>query len=231
MPRFLIRLTTAGLAAAAIAPATAAALTATVDKPCYSRVPTQGSEPIVTTITGGTPGANFRLTATGAGKPSGSSGSTSGTFDAAGNAVAQINDVITPSGGIGPVPGQTITLAVTDYGTGAEAVEVPVATAKVTNLSIDVSAKPRNPRRSRRVRVSGTPFAGRRLFGFVTTEKGSKVLRRFELGKANVCGFVADKAIVAPVSYEAGNYRLWINVGKTLRKKQALAYTFRIYKF
>lgn len=211
------------------APAAGAALTATVDQRCYTHVPTQGSQTIVVTIAGGTPGANFLVTAAGPGKASGSSGSASGTFDAAGNAVAELADVSPPSGSIDPLAGQKVTISVTDYGVGETA--FPVVQAVITNLAMDVSNKPRNPRRPRRVRVSGTPFAGKTLYGFVTRPGGRKVLRKFRLGKANACGFASSRQIVAPIDYRSGEYRLYINAGKRLNKARALAFSFRLFTY
>lgn len=217
------------IALLAVASPASAAPTVTIDKPCYSHVPTGGTEPIVATITGGTPGADFLLSATDPGEGRGSAGSVSGTFDATGNAVAQITNVFPPSGSISPLRGQAVNLSITDYGSGAT--DVPAGKAVITNLTIDVAARPSNPRRPRLVRVSGTPFAGKTLYGFVTKSKGTRVLRRFRLGKGNVCGFAGSKAIVAPSNFKSGTYQLYVNAGMRLNKPRALGYTFRLYTF
>ena len=218
----------AALTFVAFAPVASAAVTVAIDRSCYSHVPGQGTQPIVATITGGTPGANFLLSASDPGEGRGSAGSASGTFDAAGNAVAQLTNVFPPSGSIGPLRGQPVNLSLTDYGSGQT--DVPVGRAVITNLALDVASKPRSPREPRRVRVSGTPFAGKRLFGFVTKPGSSRVLRRFALGKANRCGFATSKEIVAPRSFASGEYRLYVNAGRKLRKPLALAYSFRLTK-
>ena len=222
--------TIAGLLVAAgaliAAPSASAAVTATLDQACYTHVPTQGSDPIVATLTGGTPGAGFVLAAQAPGKPTGSSGSASGTFDAAGNATAQITDISPPSGTIGPTRGQAVSLTVQDFGAGGA--EQPVGQTLVTNLALSVASRPTSPRAHRRVSVSGRPFAGQRLYGFVVKGTSRRVLRRLSLGTANECGFVTSRQIVAPRSFAPGSYRLYVNVGRTLDKSRALGSRFSI---
>src|SRR5689334_9114102 len=102
--------------ATALAPATAGAATVTLDKPCYGHIPAGGSEPIVATITGGTPNGRFQLIFTAPGKGSGSAGSQSGDFDAAGNATVTYENIFPPHTTISPIPGQRVDVSITDYG-------------------------------------------------------------------------------------------------------------------
>lgn len=226
MPRPTVLLA-AGAAALLVAPATASAVTGTISKTCYMHVPTRGSEPVVVALSGGTPNAGYVLAATIPGKGLGSAGSTSGDFDATGNATAVIKDVSMPGGSINPSKGRKIDLSVKDYGAGA--VETPLGSTLVTTLSLNVSTKPRNIRRRRLVSVSGTPFAGQALSAFVVKGSSTKVLRRIPLGKANACGYVSRKAIVAPRTFKIGSYRLYVNAGRKLVKKRAIYSTFSIY--
>ncbi|MFL5845309.1 MAG: hypothetical protein ACJ762_11490 [Solirubrobacteraceae bacterium] len=214
------------LAALAVAPAAASAVTVTLDRTCYTHVPTAGTQPIVATITGGTPSANFLLAATVPGKGVGSAGSVSGTFDAAGNATAQLTDVFPPGGSIDPLKGRKVDLSVADFGAGGA--DVPVGSTLITNLALTVSNKPRNPRKARVVRVSGTPFGNLPLYGFVTKPKSGKVLRRFSLGKSNACGYASAKRIVAPRGFKSGKYRLVVNPGKKVAPSLGLSYGFQI---
>jgi hypothetical protein len=230
----MIRRTTlvVGLAtcAAALVPGSALAVTGQADKACYSHVPTKGSEPIVVTLTGGEPGASFLVTASVPGHGWGSAGSAPGTYDAAGNGTVQITDVYPPSGTIDPVRGGKIALSVRSYAS-AGTFDTPLGDVLVTNLAIDVASRPSNPSSRRKVRVSGTPFAHKRLYGFVVRGKKSKhVLRRFSLGRADVCGFAATKAVVAPKGYRTGTYWLYVNAGGKLNRAHSLAYSFRIYR-
>lgn len=225
----LLRATLLVALAAAIGPASALAVTGSANKACYSHVPTKGSEPVVVSLAGGVPGAGFVVAATIPGKGWGSAGSASGTYDAAGNATAQITDVTTPSGTIDPVKGGRIALSVRDF-TAAGPVDTQLGTVLVTNLAITVASKPTNPRKRRRVTVSGTPLAGRRLFGFVVKGKSRHVLRRFSLGRANVCGYASVKAVVAPSPVRYGRFRLYVNAGRKLAKTRALGYRFRVYR-
>jgi hypothetical protein len=208
----------------------AAAPTVTLDRPCYSHLPTKGSQPIVAQITGGTPNADFLLSAEAPGQAAGSSGSASGTFDAAGNATAEITDIFPPSGTIDPDRGEALEIDIQDFGAGTPA--TPAASTLVTTIAISVANKPTSPHRKRRVRVSaGNVFAGQTLYGFVTKLHSKHVLRRFRVGKANVCGFASTRAIVAPRDFRTGKYRLWINAGRKLNRKLALGFAFRIFRF
>jgi hypothetical protein len=213
---------------AAVPAAASAAVTATLNQACYTHIPTQGSDPIIATLAGGTPGAGFVVAATVPGKGTGSAGSASGTFDAAGNATAQITNVSPPSGTIGPTKGQTVTLSIQDFGAPGGPVETPIGSALITNLALSVASRPSSPRAHRTVSVSGTPFAGQQMYGFVVKGTSRHVLRRISLGRANACGFVSDKEIVAPASYAPGTYRLYINAGRTLDKAKAIGSKFRI---
>lgn len=218
----------AGAAAVALtAPAVGAAATVTVDRACYAHVIGGGSQPIIASVTGGTPGASFQVIATIPGKGEGSAGSNTGTFDAAGNGFTGIENVFLPGGGISPSAGRKVDISVKDFGSG---VVMPGPSPRITNIAADVSSKPRNPRRARRVRASaGSAFAGKRIYGFVTKGTSKRVQRRISLGKANVCGYVSRKAVIAPRSNRTGNYRLYINAGKKLSKRNAIQYKFRIF--
>jgi hypothetical protein len=216
-------------APAVAVPAAALAVTGGANKACYSHVPTKGSEPVVVSLAGGVPGANFIVAATIPGKGWGSAGSASGTYDAAGNATVPITNVTTPSGTIDPVKGGQIALSVRDF-TPAGPADTQLGTVLVTNLAMKVASKPTSPRKPRRVTVSGTPFANRRLYGFVVKGKSRRVLHRFLLGKANACGYASRKAVVAPTPLRYGRFRLYVNAGKKLAKARALGYRFRIYR-
>lgn len=225
------RLLTAVAGAAAMTaavPAGADAATVTLDKPCYGVVPSGGSQPVVATLAGGTPNGRFQLIFTVPGKASGTAGSQSGDFDAAGNAVITYQGIRPPMTTINPSKGQTINVSVTDYGAGGA--EQPAGSFKVSTFALSVSAKPRNPRSARAVRVSATPFAGQTLYGFITKPGSSKVLKRFKVGKGNVCGYAGRRAVVAPTRYRIGSYKLYINVGTTLKRREAISFSFSIYR-
>lgn len=225
LPRLLLATAAVSLATAGAA---SAAPTVTLNQDCYAHLPGTGSEPIVATIAGGTPGADFALTARG--KGGGTAGTTSGTFDAAGNALARIDGVTPPSGTTQPTKGQVLEISIQDFGAGGA--ETPVATALVTTIALQVAAKPRNPRLPRRVRVSaGRAFARKTLYGFVTKPGSGRVLRRVRLGRANVCGYAATRAVVAPRGQAAGNFVLYVNAGPRLVKRRAVGFRFRIIRF
>ena len=216
-------------AVALIAPAAASAVTGSIHQACVTHVPTKGSQPILITLTGGTPGAGYVVAASVPGKALGTAGSADGNFDAAGNATTQIADVFPPSGTINPIKGQAVDISVQDFGVDG-APSVPIGHVLVTNLALTVSSKPSSPHARRAIRVSGTPFAHRSVFGFITKSHGSHVLKRIALGRGNVCGFASTKAVVAPKDFRVGTYRLYINAGKKLNKRKALFTSFQIFR-
>lgn len=223
--RCLLALAGAVATTAAIS-ASADAATVSLNKPCYGKIPLGASEPVVATITGGTPNGRFQLIFSVPGKASGTAGSQSGDFDAAGNAVVTYEGIHPPRTTIDPSRGQTINVSITDYGAGG--VEQPAGSFKVTTVALDVATRPSNPRRKRAVKVSGTPFADQTLYGFVTKSNSSRVLRKFKIGKGNACGYAERRAVVAPRSYRTGSYRLYVNTGSKLNKDLALWSSFRI---
>jgi hypothetical protein len=216
----------AGAAVLLATPAAASAVTGTISKPCYSHVPTKGTEPIDITLAGGTPGAGFVIAASAPGKGLGSAGSASGNFDAAGNAITQITDVFPPSGSINPIKGEPIVITVKDFGAGA--VDTLIGQTLITNLTMDVSSTPRSPRAHRKISASGLLFAGVPVYGFVVKGTSKKILRRISLGTGDACGYVSAKGVVAPKSFKTGSYRLYINAGSKLNKPLALYSTFRL---
>lgn len=218
----------AAVAAAALAfPSAAMAVTGTISAPCYSHIVGSGTQPLIVGLTGGTPGAGFVMAATAPGKGLGSQGSTSGNFDAAGNALATITSIFPPSGSIDPLKGDAIAITIKDFGI-TPTVDQLLGQTLITNLDLDVSTTPRSPRAKRSVRVSGTPFAGRRLYGFIVKGTSRKILKRFAIGTGNVCGYASTKAIVAPKSFRRGTYRLYVNAGTKLDKPNAIRSGFTI---
>jgi len=218
-----------GLAAV---PAVGSAATITPSAPCYATLYDDSKpsgqklqyQPMVGTITGGTPGGRFQIYGVG-----GKAGSQVGNFDGAGNASYTIASYSTP--GINPSAGRTVKLEVTEFlGAGGTPI-TGSASVKVSTIAVDVATRPSNPRKARVVRVSGTPFANQKLYGFIVRgSKSSKVLKRISLGTANACGYARKRAIVAPSSYRTGSYRLYINAGKKLDKSKAIANGFRIFR-
>jgi hypothetical protein len=210
------------------APSAASAVTGAISAPCYTHIPTVGSAPVVVNLAGGTPGAGFIVAATGPTGGVGSAGSATGTFDPAGNGSAAITDVSPPSGSIDPIAGEPIVLSVKDFGTGAAAVDVPIGQTLVTNLAMTIALKPRSIRAHRTVKVSGTPFAGLAMYGFITKGTNPKVLRRVSLGTGDGCGYTSAKVIVAPKSFKPGTYRLYVNPGTKLDKPKSIFRSFKI---
>ncbi|HEY4278195.1 MAG TPA: hypothetical protein VGM91_08255 [Conexibacter sp.] len=216
-----------GVAVLIALPSSALALSGGATRRCYSHLPTKGSEPLTVQLSGGTPGADYIVSATVPGKGLGSAGSVDGTFDAAGNALAQIPDVFPPNGTIDPTRGQKVDLSVADYGAGGT--DVPLGDTLITNIALDVANKPTAPTARRAITVSGSPFAGKRVYGFVVKgSKSSRVVRRIPLGSGNVCGYASAKQAVVAPHYALGTYRLYVNAGKKLNKSRALAYQFSI---
>lgn len=214
---------------AASASSAQAAITASGLHRCYSGVPLRKQATITAHFSGGTPGDTFMFIATVPGKGTGSAGSSEGntTFDALGNGTASITNVFPPRDAIGPLAGEKVDLSVEEFGPAGD-VTTPIGSVLISNIALKVSDTPRNPRKKRMVKLSGTPFAGKKMYGFVTNKKGTKVLRHFYIGRGNVCGYTKRKAVVAPKNYKRGSYRLYVNAGKKLNKKRALGQKFSI---
>lgn len=225
-PTLLAAVPAAALLGLAAIPAAGSAATIAPSAPCYATLFQDSKltyQPMTGTITGGTPGGRFQIFGVG-----GKASSQVGNFDAAGNAPYAITSYSSP--GINPSAGRTVELQVREFAAGGSPV-TGSAKVKVTTIAVDVATKPRSPRSKRVVRVSGTPFANQRLYGFIVRgTKSSRVLKRISLGKANACGYARTKAVVAPSNYRTGTYRLYINPGKKLDKKNAIANGFRIFR-
>lgn len=224
------RLPVSTLTAAAVvlaAPATGHALGGSADRACYTHVvgssAQQVTQPVNVGLNGGTPGGPFQVVAT---RSNGqSAGSTSGTFDAAGNGLAQITNLFPSGGAIGPLKGQKLRITVKDLTTSITA---PIRTVRLTNLGLSGSAKPRNPRLKRTVRVSGTVFARKRIYGFVTSSNGKRVLDRFRIGRGNVCGYAKRRAVVAPSPFAFGSFRFYASPSRKLKRKRSVFIRFTI---
>lgn len=214
---------------AASAGSAQAAITASGLHRCYSGIPLGRQATITAHFSGGTPFDRFMFIATVPGKGTGSAGSSDGdtAFDQLGNGTASITNVFPPSDASGPLAGERVDLSVEEFGAAGD-VTTPIGSVLITNIALNVSDTPRNPRKKRMVTLSGTPFAGKKIYGFVTNKKGTKVLRRFYVGRGNVCGYTKRKAVVAPKSYKRGSYRVYVNAGKKLNKKRALGIKFSI---
>ncbi|MDO9406805.1 hypothetical protein [Patulibacter sp.] len=212
------------LAAALAVPTVAsAAVTGSVLLPCHSNSPLgSADEPIEVGLSGGTPGAAFRVLASLPGRRAGGVGSTTGTFDGDGDATARILRL----GGLGRAvsAGRPVALAVQE-GAGAP---VTVAETLVTNFTVDVATHPTGPGARRRVRVSGTPFAEQRVSAFLVRASGGPVLRRTPLGRADACGFLRRTVAVAPRSLAPGAYRVYVGTGTKLRRSQAIYDRLRV---
>jgi hypothetical protein len=200
----------------------AAAPTASVLLPCHSNSPLgSGDEPIEVALAGGAPGTPFRLLATLPGGAAGGVGSVTGTYDAAGDATARIARL----GGIGTgvTPGRDVLLSVVDTaGTTA------VAETTVTNFTVDVAGRPARAGARRVVRVSGTPFAEQRVYAFLVRGASSKVLRRVALGTADACGYLRRSVVVAPRNLAVGRYRVYVNAGPKLQRRDGVYDRFRV---
>lgn len=224
-PLSLVAAPTIALFGLAAVPAVGSAATITPSAPCYSSLYRPGNtqyQPITGTISGGTPGGRFQIYGVG-----GKAGSQVGNFDAAGNASYSIGGSYSTAG-IYPSAGRAVKLEVTEFQPGGSPITGSVD-IKTATIAVDVSTKPSNPRKKRLVRASATIFAGQKVYGFIVRgTKSTKVLKRFEIGTGNVCGYVSRRAVVAPTNYRTGSYTLYVNAGKKLDKAKALGSGFRI---
>ncbi len=227
IPRTLKLAAPASVAFGLLLPMAADAATITPLKPCYARVPTQGSEPLTFQLSGGNPNTRFLLSGV-----DGKAGSVSGTFDAAGNAAAAIPDGFGSGRSIGPSKGRKITMQVQEFPVGAPSAVTGTAQVTVTNVAMDIKLKRRKPFSKATWKVSGlTPLIGRGTLyaSYVRGTKGSKVVKRIKLGKPNACGYLRVKK-VAPPARQFRTWTIYVHVGKKLDKKKSISSRIRTYK-
>jgi hypothetical protein len=215
-----------------IAPAVASAGTLTVSAPCFTHFPATSAmvktQPIGLTITGGTPGGDFQVSA-GATTPDGSSGSTTGTFDASGNATAALTDVFPPGGSINPLKGRTLVLSVHDFITETD---IATATTQITNAAVEVASTPSNPYRKRLMTISGlTPlFGAGTLYGSYTSGyTGHTAIKTVKLGTPNACGYLAVHRVLPP-RHGVHKWTLYVHVGKAFHRADSLVYKFQVFR-
>jgi hypothetical protein len=197
---------------------------------CYQAVPPHGVPAIPISLSGGGPSDNFVLDATDPGQGLGSAGSSDGTFSATGSAFTTLTDIYPPGDPIDPIPGRRVNLSVQDFGPNGS-VTTQLGSVLLTTLALRVSSTPASPYRPRQVSVSGVHFAHKKIYGFITNRRGTRILRRVYLGRGNVCGYVSRRAIVAPVHRASGTYRFYVNAGDRLEKRYSLSEAFRIEVF
>jgi hypothetical protein len=232
------KLAAGGLVAAAglAVPASAsAAITASPFQACYAAGTSGGVASIPVSLSGGTPGDLWQIVASYPNSSSGSAGSTDGDdapFDGNGDASGTLTNIFPDGDPAGPIKGRTVDVSVEDFPQDDSApTTTPVGSFLVTNTALDVNFGTSNPKAERAVTVSGTQFAGKQVYGFITNKAGTKVLRTFHLGKGDVCGYTTHKEIVAPSDYKTGVYRLFVVAGDKLVKSAALSSEFQVYKF
>lgn len=225
---------TAASAALLAIPTSAGATTATFDQKCYTKPAHGNAQPVNISISGATPGDSLSFTAEAPGKPMGSLGSSStpAAVGADGTASDSIANLGVPNGTSNPTRGQTVEIKAIDTpaGGGAQTTSV-LGSIKVTTLAMSVASKPASPTQARAVTISGWPFAGQKMYAFVTDPKARKTYKRMYLGRADTCGYISHKEVIAPSHYKDGHYRLYVEAAtKFTTKKSRLYYPFQIYR-
>lgn len=161
------------------------------------------------------------------------------TFDANGRAALPRGIPFTNSPPAGP--GETFNLSIQDASpSDVPHPETPLGTTKVASLNLEVVRRSGTGAavslsRPHPVVVSGAPFANKTMYGFIVQYKfkagrfmgdpaprSRKVLRRFKLGKADECGYVAKKKVLAAKVPSGYRTQLYVNAGPKLDKPHAL---------
>jgi hypothetical protein len=228
----------AGTVAVAAALAVPASATASLAGPAVAAAPLaacyQATDPhgvnIPVSLTGGGPGDGYVLAATIPGKGDGSAGSSNGNFDASGNAVTTLKDVFVPGDPIDPTAGRPIDLSVEDYNPASDTpVTTQLGTVTLSEAGLNVAFGNGKPLTKHKVTVANTAFAGKQLYGFITNKKGTVILRRWYLGRADpACGYAGAFEVVAPSKLVRGTYRLYVNAGSKLNKPASISEAFSI---
>jgi hypothetical protein len=185
-----------------------------------------GTTTLSYTLSGGTPGAEY-LTHMELPGGQGAQGDAGGTFDASGTAAITLKGIYPPDSSM-PTKSYKETIVVSQSDETATTPYTPVASLLVSSDAVEIPTSPFNMHKTRLISASGQTLANKSVTGFVTNKAGTKVLKRFALGKANVCGYVARKEVVAPGRLN-GNFRLYVDPGTKFNKKLAVSATFGVF--
>ena len=230
MRRLLIASTV--LALAAIVPASAQAATLTFPQPCFAAgVGSLPDQPIPFTLTGGTPGLRYTVSADFPGNLS--TTEVRGFFDGAGNASGVFTNYNVTGLGINPSRGRPATFTAKQgpnlFG------QAPIAQAGITATNAALTISPGRAFRKRTWKMSGIkPLYGASstyYASWVKGRNGKRVVKRSKLGRAKgACGYLSTKRVLAPAR-RGGSWTLYVHQGKKLNKKKAIAYPFSVISF
>ena len=232
MRRLLIASTV--LALASIAPASAQAATLTFSRPCFAAVPgTAADQPITFTLTGGTPGYNWRVNTNDFNTLS--VVEARGTFDAAGNASGAFTSYSLRglNFGINPTRGRTAAFTATEGPNLFGQTPIAQGSATVTNASLSISKGRAFSRRTWRMSGLNPLYGSSNTYyaSWVKGSKGKRVVKRSRLGRAKgACGYLAVKRVLPPAR-RAGAWTAYVHQGRKLNKKKAIAFPFRVFVF
>jgi hypothetical protein len=215
-------------------PASAQGAALTFGKPCFAAVPgTAPDQPITFTLTGGTPGYNWRVNTNDFNTLS--VVEARGTFDANGNATGAFTSYSLRglNFGINPTRGRQAAFTATQGPSLFGQTPIAQATATVTNAALSISRG--RAFRKRTWRVSGlNPLYGPSNTYYASWVKGSKgkrVVKRVRLGRAKgACGYLAVKRVLPPAR-RAGAWTAYVHQGRKLNKRRAIAFPFRVFVF
>ena len=185
------------------------------------------------TLTGGTPGYNWKVNADDFRTLS--TTQASGTFDANGNATGSFPSYSLRSPSINPTRGRQASFTATQGPNLFGQAPIAQATTTVTNAALTVSRSGRSAFRKRTWKMSGLkPLYGPSstyYASWVKGTKGKRVVKRARLGRAKgACGYLSLKRTLHPAR-RAGSWTLYVHQGKKLNKKKAIALPFRIFVF
>jgi hypothetical protein len=196
--------------------------------PCYTAVPPHGVPAIPIALSGGTPGDTFQVDISNPKAGEGSLGDAQGSFDAHGNGTTTLTDTYPPNGSIDPSPGQRANLSVLDF-TPNGTVDTPAGSVLITNLALNLGFVGFGGNRASTLTVSGTPFAHKKLYAFVVHNR--RIVRRFYVGRANVCGYAKRRVTLVPRHTPRGRYQLYVNAGPKLNRRESLSQKYRVELF
>jgi len=232
MRRLLIASTV--LVLASTVPASAQAATLTFAKPCFAAgVGSLPDQPIPFTLTGGTPGLRYTVSADYPGNLS--TTEVRGVFDGAGNASGVFTNYNVLGLSINPSRGRPATFTAKEgpnlFG------QAPIAQAGITatNAALTISRSSGSAFRKRTWKMSGIQplYGGSSTYyaSWVKGTRGKRVVKRSKLGRAKgACGYLAVKRTLPPAR-RSGSWTVFVHSGKKLNKKKAIAFPFRVFVF
>jgi hypothetical protein len=180
-------------------------------------------------LTGGTPGDIYGMELDRGTQPIASGDGAETGFDSSGNGSVTLTHVSGDFPPAEPIAGVPVTAVVHDYPVdGSPDFSTTIGTFDLSQLGLTFSKTPISPSLARNFAFSGA-FPNSVDYGFIVNNAGTRVLRKFAIGRSNNCGYVRGRNIIAPPGAARGTYRFYVYPGPHLVERGTPFNRFKIY--